>query len=1286
MEGRAKRRRALGVAALAALSLLCAGACVAPASAATVADRPFLFSFDGSDGIGGPLVNPNKIAVDNVTGDVYVADEPESPFEDEVVAKFDADGVATDFSATGRSTIDGPPGNDFGHSTIEGYDEVRLAVDNSGGPTQGRIYTTEARSGRLSAFAPTGALLWEIPNIGGAPGDVAVDGTGHIWVLQDNSVKEFASSGSPPAQVASCSVEHNPRSIDADASGNVYLAGFGGVDKYTGCAFVSTLDPAPTSDVYADQSSPTGRVFTSTYRETTVGFKEFDAAGTLLATFDPGGAVSAGRGIAYSKALDRVYLVNRGLDTVEAFGAPQTGTVPDPTIEAPVVAGPGTATFHGTVNPHGVPNQYYFEWAGGVTLEPFNNDNAHIFRSPSQTLPEDSVPHTVEYKAKNLQGDGPWTVRLVAINTATGLRTVSGAETFKPPKASSAPTVAIDPPTEITPTSVKVNGSLNPREDSVTLEIQIGEGDTCSEGPFRSKFAYVEGGEVSTSIPIGEEVKKLVPGQHYCVRLNAKNSFGASGPSAIEEFDTLPEPPSEVETAFVAPLADTSARLNGRVNPEGKATLKYQFEWSEDGTTWTPLPLREENVNAHEAIVVADELQGLSPGTTYHYRLAVVENESGVSAEVGAVKEFTTRTEAEVSPPGRRIELVNAPDKGDQNIFMGNTSETAQEYEVPFLSPDGERAHWSVPAGAPGSPNGVGTQFLATRTGPTESAPNGWTSASLAPPASEQFGGGSLVYNLAASTPDHTRFVMDLRGSGLIQTPEATLTRVGIEQPEEVLHSFEWSVGGEELTGIDVSDDAAHVLTVSPESHQLVDVGSGSAEVVSVMPDGTPSSCGLRGFFLGPGGAEASFVGSAQWRYGYHMMASTDANLVYFRAKPNGECGKPWGLYVRDRAAEETTLIDPGAEGRRVDFIRASPDGRLAYFVTASQLDPADGNSTADLYRWDQATEESTCLTCVVPNADIAPVGEGTTPILVSDDLSHAYFSSHNRLVPGEGITGGENLYVLSGGQIRFVATPALISGGVLRATTSSLAADGNVLLFRSADSAGRRLTADPIDCASPCPQLYRYDDRDGSVECLTCAPAGTTMAPLGIRANLVSNNGFTAMSADGSTVAFLTEEPLAPLDVNGAADVYEWRGGERRLITDGVSSTQSGFARPGAWGIDANGDNILFSVVEPGLTGFEQDHFANLYDARIGGGFEPPAPPKRCQEDSCQGPLVPPPTAERPTSPTYSGAGNVKPPGSRRPCPKGRTRHHGHCLKKHSKRHHKKRHRGAGARQGESR
>ncbi len=202
-----------------------------------------------------------------------------------------------------------------------------------------------------------------------------------------------------------------------------------------------------------------------------------------------------------------------------------------------------------------------------------------------------------------------------------------------------------------------------------------------------------------------------------------------------------------------------------------------------------------------------------------------------------------------------------------------------------------------------------------------------------------------------------------------------------------------------------------------------------------------------------------------------------------------------------------------------------------------------------------------------------------------------------------------------------------------------------------------------------PCP-LYRYDDQDGSLECISCRHDGETT----FSAFPVSRFAQFRMSADGSTVAFVTSQPLLARDVNQGFDIYEWRDGAVHLISDGVRSFPVGLALPEVRGVSDSGRDILFLLAAPGLTGFEQDGQRNLYDARIDGGFLSPEPPAHCTEESCQGPLQPAPALEAAASANES-AGNVVASGKRRhPCAGKHGKAKRRCIKRHKGRRQKAR------------
>jgi hypothetical protein len=412
---------------------------------------------------------------------------------------------------------------------------------------------------------------------------------------------------------------------------------------------------------------------------------------------------------------------------------------------------------------------------------------------------------------------------------------------------------------------------------------------------------------------------------------------------------------------------------------------------------------------------------------------------------------------------------------------------------------------------------------------------------------------------------------------------------------------------------------------------------------------------------------------SVEWRPGYHLIADTDASRVYFGAQPNGECDGPYGLYVRNREDGQTTLIDPGVKGiagtasTDVALITVSPDGRHAYFATRSRLEPADANEGIDLYRWDEESGGFTCLSCVVSDAAIEEAAGSYSPILISSDFSHIYFESLGQLVPGRGSPGRPNLYVLSDGAVHFVGEMddmrTLVSG------EASLSQDGTVLVFRAPGD--RTLTADEV-AMGPGGQreeeLYLYDARDAGLECISCLHDGTTEEAVGDAE--AGGLGGLQVSSDGSTVSFVTPESLLHDDVNRGVDVYEWHDGTRQLITDGITEFSTGqLVGPKVHGMDSSGSNIFFTVADPGLTGFEQDGLANLYDARVGGGFTPSSPPAHCHEDSCQGPLKAAPLSPNPNSSAYAGPGNVRPAAGRRHvCAGKRGQARRRCSRKHKK------------------
>jgi hypothetical protein len=820
------------------------------------------------------------------------------------------------------------------------------------------------------------------------------------------------------------------------------------------------------------------------------------------------------------------------------------------------------------------------------------------------------------------------------------------------------PDPTISPATDVGVTTALLHGTVNPQ--GVANDWHF-EWKTDSQTWAEAESSPAASLPVdSADHPVSYEATGLAANSTYEFRLVTVNTtLNLKAISAVESFNNIR---SEAVTLGVAPRTDTAARLKASIVPAGSDTT-YHFEYSADGVNWTGLP--DHTIAADSAAtIVSEELSGLQPGATYRYRV-IVANTAGAASPQGSEVTFTTRTSAEVTEPSscpnedvratqhseylgdcRAVELVNNPQKGNQN-----PAADVPALHTPPMTADGNQVLWSLFGGAPGGTTGAAATFLSQRT------PQGWQSQSLIPPAAGQVGGGEYKYTLESATPDFSQFVFMAGKSSLGGVDTPTLLRLDRNQQQDELSSYpNVFYGYRDGAGGDLSDDGSLVFFTNPETHQLEAFEGGSSEVVSVMPDGTPSECGLSrngaSFTGGRSGDERA--GEMSWRPGYHSFNTTDGLLVYFEAEPNGGCGNPYGLYVRNRETDETTLIDPGAEGHDVFKVRATPDGSAMYFVTFSQLDPDDGNTNADVYRWDERTEASTCLTCVVPDAEVRVIGNASTPVLVSDDFSHVYFQSTKRLIPGQGTSGDTNFYVLSNGELRFVADAGPFEN--LRRTLIS--ADGNVLLLQLLPRP--QLTPDdvPSECLTvrepieveKCVQLYRYDDRDRSLECISCRREGTTTYAVSAPAYGDTQSG---MSSDGEVAAFVTATPLVSTDVNSWYDIYEWRDGSPHLLTDGVSTfPASPTSGPQVRALSADGSDILYALVDPGRTGFERDGVANLYDARVDGGFVPPPPTPRCSEESCQGPLQALPGLESPASAAVRGIGNEK-PQARKPKPR---------------------------------
>ena len=416
----------------------------------------------------------------------------------------------------------------------------------------------------------------------------------------------------------------------------------------------------------------------------------------------------------------------------------------------------------------------------------------------------------------------------------------------------------------------------------------------------------------------------------------------------------------------------------------------------------------------------------------------------------------------------------------------------------------------------------------------------------------------------------------------------------------------------------------------------------------------------------------------------FHAVA--DGGRMIFFTTCVGNSSVHQQLFVRLDGSRTLEVSKPLAEGcgevpcagavarAHAEFIGASEDGSSVFFLTTGGLDPGDGDGGSDLYmaRIGCPVGEPGCdvkdrvVTSLVqvshdPNGGaagvlkafrLAPDGERvyfTASGDLLDAAEHGVLEGEGRPVPR---VGAENLYVYDGasGVMGFVAD--LCSGKELSGIVEdvrcpnatgkdageeqSAGLDGRYLIFGTY----AQLVVGDTDAAE---DVYRYDAVTGVLERVSVGENGfhangndnqfDALIPPG-HWGAFDNNAVEfeyemdnrAVSEDGSRIVFRTAEPLSSAATNHLVNVYEWHRepgwseGRVSLVSTGNGS------EPVEDVVISPGGGDVFFVTSQGLAAQDTDGSADIYDARLGGGFpSSPAERRPCEGDACQGPLTNP-------------------------------------------------------------
>lgn len=261
---------------------------------------------------------PGRLAVNDATGDVYVIDTKNSAIE-----VFGSNGAYKKQILTAN-------GEPFNFKAVSAnYFDSDIAIDNSGGAGQGRIYVNDAS--KFVAFDASGAFSWKK---GGYteeyPCGVAVDRNGKLFSsvygegLQQLKADDGAAIGSPIAVISdNCHAAF-------DSGDDLYLQRFDHAEifKFTAPGYTPPGTKVGSAEAYKDVevNRTTNRAYLA--REGQVQF--FESDGTPVAGSPFNSALGAGtayeyHGVAPNSKTGRLYVSNMSLSrpVVEIFDAPQ---------------------------------------------------------------------------------------------------------------------------------------------------------------------------------------------------------------------------------------------------------------------------------------------------------------------------------------------------------------------------------------------------------------------------------------------------------------------------------------------------------------------------------------------------------------------------------------------------------------------------------------------------------------------------------------------------------------------------------------------------------------------------------------------------------------------------------------------------------------------------------------------------------------------------------------------------------------------------------------------------
>jgi phosphodiesterase/alkaline phosphatase D-like protein len=297
-----------------------------------------------------------------------------------------------------------------------------------------------------------------------------------------------------------------------------------------------------------------------------------------------------------------------------------TAVEPTATTSAATTITTTGATLNGSVNANNASTAVTFQY--GTTIGYGSTVTA------TQSPVTGSTATAVSYPLSGLTPNTTYHYRVVGVNTAG---TTNGTDlTFT--TTAVVPTATTSAATTITTTGATLNGSVNANNTSTTVTFDYGL--TTSYGTSGTAAQSPVTGITATAVSYA--LSGLTPNTTYHFRVNGVNSFGTTNGTDLTFTTTAAVPTATTNAATT--ITTTGAMLNGSVNANNASTT-VTFDYGLTTSYGTSGTAVQSPVTGTTATAVSYALSGLTPNTTYHFRVNGV-NAGGTT--IGLDQSFTT--------------------------------------------------------------------------------------------------------------------------------------------------------------------------------------------------------------------------------------------------------------------------------------------------------------------------------------------------------------------------------------------------------------------------------------------------------------------------------------------------------------------------------------------------------------------------------------------------------------------------------------------------------------------